>query len=120
MEITLKVEDLIGIPYKPHGRDSTGMDCYGLVLECCRRAGHPLNDVWYDHHRLELAGLAGAAGLKRVGEFTPHCVLEMEYAGRLHLGFALDRHIMINATFNGVCIDRIGRYKILGYYTWAS
>ena len=36
--------DLLGAKYKPHGRGDGGYDCYGLVLECCRRAGTPIKD----------------------------------------------------------------------------
>ena len=43
--------DLLGAKYKPHGRGDGGYDCYGLVLECCRRAGTPLKDPFqkYEH-----------------------------------------------------------------------
>ena len=38
-------EDLLTAKYKPHGRGEDGYyDCYGLVLECCRRAGKKLID----------------------------------------------------------------------------
>jgi len=30
----MKIEELIGIPYKHCGRDLTGLDCYGLVKFC--------------------------------------------------------------------------------------
>lgn len=38
-------DDLVGIPYKEAGRGLDGMDCWGLVIECCRRIGIPLDDT---------------------------------------------------------------------------
>lgn len=40
----MKYDDLLGVPFKWGGRDRRGMDCWGLVAECCRRAGTPIAD----------------------------------------------------------------------------
>ena len=42
----MKYDDLLNTPFKRRGRDKNGFDCYGAVLECCRRAGTPLIDVF--------------------------------------------------------------------------
>ena len=38
--MTIQISDLIGIPYKDHGRTAEGMDCYGLAIEVMRRYGY--------------------------------------------------------------------------------
>jgi hypothetical protein len=41
------VQDLIGIPYRLGARlPGPATDCFGLVLECCRRAGRPIPDPY--------------------------------------------------------------------------
>lgn len=40
----MSVDDLIGIPFKWGGRDRSGYDCYGLVMELFRRSGVSLAD----------------------------------------------------------------------------
>ena len=47
------VKDLIGIPYKDHGRDFSGMDCYGIAIEVLKRFGKNLPDVFYDKTSIE-------------------------------------------------------------------
>ena len=42
----MKYDDLLNIPFKKFGRDKTGFDCYGVVMECCKRAGTPLRDLY--------------------------------------------------------------------------
>ena len=42
----MKYDDLLNIPFKKFGRDKNGFDCYGVVMECCKRAGTPLRDLY--------------------------------------------------------------------------
>ena len=37
-------EDLIGVPFVDGGRDTNGMDCWGLVRECFKRQGIVVKD----------------------------------------------------------------------------
>lgn len=41
------VQDLLGVPYKLGARlPGNGTDCFGLVVECCRRMGRPIPDPY--------------------------------------------------------------------------
>lgn len=41
------VQDLLGVPYRLGARlPGPGTDCFGLVVECCRRAGRPIPDPY--------------------------------------------------------------------------
>ena len=45
----MEYKDLIGIPFRLHGRSpEDGLDCYGLVMEVYRRMGIDLFDYDYD------------------------------------------------------------------------
>lgn len=44
------VSDLIGTKYKIHGRDKSGYDCYGLVVEVMKRYGKIMPDFEYDSY----------------------------------------------------------------------
>ncbi|MBO7123185.1 MAG: C40 family peptidase [Treponema sp.] len=39
--------DLLGVPYKPHGRTLAGMDCYGLLMDFEGRFGRTIIDFDY-------------------------------------------------------------------------
>ena len=41
-------EDLLVVPWVDKGRTLDGLDCYGIVLELCNRAGTPLKDICDD------------------------------------------------------------------------
>lgn len=43
----IDVADLLGLRYKEHGRDKSGLDCFGLVIEVSKRFGHDLPDFPY-------------------------------------------------------------------------
>ncbi len=38
----------VGIPFREHGRDMDGLDCYGLFLLFCRELGYQLDDYLYN------------------------------------------------------------------------
>jgi len=110
--------DLIGIPYKIHGRDESGLDCFGLIWLIAKRKGTPIKDPIYKGFNPSLSSLADEVGLIKTKPDTG-CVLEIEKEGRLHLGYSLDRKRMIHSTFeDGVIIDDIVKYKVKGYYTF--
>jgi len=115
----MDVSDLIGIPYKIHGRDETGLDCFGLIWLIAKRAGKPVKDPVYKGFDPALAKLAGYIGLKKCG-FETGCVLEIEKDRRLHLGYAINNEEMIHCAFNeGVIAENISDYKVKGCYKWA-
>lgn len=39
--------DLLGVPYKPHGRTLAGMDCYGLLIAFESKFGRTVYDFDY-------------------------------------------------------------------------
>lgn len=114
----LKVLDLIGVPYKANGRDLTGLDCYGLVIEVEKRLGKNLIDVWYDNHNIELVDeYAPLLNIRETNSIYRGVILEMHTEGGLHLGVALDSKTMIHATINqGVRISRIGYWTVIKKY----
>ena len=113
----LQVSDLIGIPYKVHGRDEAGLDCFGLIWLIAQRNGTPINDPIYRGFNPELAKLADYVGLTKLEKFEVGCVLEIIKDDRLHLGYALDNERLIHCTTSeGVIVENIVNYFIKGYY----
>ena len=111
------VSDLIGIPWKVHGRDEGGLDCFGLVYLIAQRNGTPIQDPVYKGFDPTLMKMAESIGLVKVDRLEVGTVLEIEKDGRLHLGYALDTERMIHCTYNeGVIVQNIVDYKIKGYY----
>lgn len=113
-------EDLLGVPYKPHGRSKEeGFDCYGLVIECCRRAGTPLVDLDYSVSELpdrEAAKYATKMNVTIRRSARPGYICEMVYGENLHLGFMVDRWNVLHTTQKGVRLTYIGACKIKHFY----
>ena len=116
----IDVSDLIGVPYKDHGRSKEeGFDCYGLVLEIAWRMEKPLPDVWYQNHNLELSNEnAHLLPIHEVDYITEGVIIEMEVNNELHIGVALNNREMIHATRKGVRINQIGMFPVRQLYTW--
>jgi hypothetical protein len=111
------VPDLVGLPYKLHGRDESGLDCFGLIWLIAKRNGTPIKDPVYKGFDPSLVKLANYAGLKQIDNFETECVLEIEKDGRLHLGYSIDEERMIHCTHNeGVIVENIKNYQVKGYY----
>ena len=112
----MDVSDLIGLSYKMHGRDESGLDCFGLIWLIAKRNGTPIKDPVYKGFDPSLVKLADYVGLKKSG-FETGCVLEIEKDKRLHLGYAIDNERMIHCTHNeGVIVESICKYDVKGFY----
>lgn len=102
----LDVSDLIGCPYKENGRDKNGFDCYGLVIEVCRRIGTPLNDIFSDPNATDF-------NVVRTDFINTGTILKMYVKGSLHLGVAIDDKSFIHCVYGeGVRISYIKYYPI--------
>lgn len=121
----LDVKDLIGIPYKEHGRNKKeGFDCYGLAIEIYKRMGKHLDDVIYEDHDLELCKTyKPLLKLKAIDQVKEGVLLEIALKGELHIGVCLDSRSFIHSTIDmGVRISQIKEYQkrnlIKGMYIW--
>lgn len=114
----IEVADLIGIPYKDHGRDKNGLDCYGLALLVLERMGKHLDDVIYENHDQALSlQYAPLLNVRQIDFIKEGALIEIHVKGTLHIGVVLDNKQFIHATENqGVRISRIQAYKIAAIY----
>lgn len=113
------LSDLIGVPYKEHGRDLNGLDCYGLaIIAVDILTGKKLNDVWYDesHDPALAALLSPTLNVKKTSEIKAGNLLEMTFNDRLHIGVILNKNEFIHATKNGVKISHLRNAPIVNIY----
>jgi cell wall-associated NlpC family hydrolase len=121
----MTVKDLVGIPYKAHGRDSSGMDCYGVIIEVLRRKGINVPDVFYpdtnnDTNKKVMEILENGIPNTRLEKPEEYAVVEILVFGQpSHAGVCLGDGTFIHALKNfGVVIEPLSRYRhrIKGYY----
>jgi len=119
------VRDLVGMPYKAHGRDEQGTDCYGLVIEVLRRIGKTVPDVFYSDTRIKTS----KAVLESLEAIIPNTKLDKPEEGAVveilvmgqpsHVGICLGDGSFIHALKEiGVVIEPLSRYRhrIKGIY----
>ena len=95
----IKYDDLLTAEYKPHGRGDGGYDCYGLVLECCRRAGTPLKDPFRKYESMEAGAVAECA------------------SGRnLHVGYMVAPDKVLHITRRGARVTHIKAVNAVRFY----
>ena len=119
----MKYDDLLNLPYEDFGRfgKNKGLDCYGVVLEMCRRHGTPLKDIVYPepHISVDKLGLyyrninAREISFEQVKEGD---VLQCIYNGNLHLAFILSKEMVIHATNKGVRITPLTAFTNKKYF----
>lgn len=124
------VQDLIGLPYVPGGRlPGPGTDCFGLVLECCRRMGRPIPDPFtsaeqpVDAKRWIAERLGG---WRKIAYPMAGGVVELRSAEHpAHIGFLLDEvRFLHSLRETGAVIGRVDRdpwlYRVMGFYDYES
>lgn len=99
-------EDLLQVPYKAGGRSLDGLDCFGLILECCKRANEPIPDIANGQTRLratDAENYFGSLGLVETGRPVKNGIIQCEDAkGDLHCAFLLDKQTALHCSYNGV------------------
>jgi cell wall-associated NlpC family hydrolase len=121
----MKVEDLIGKPFKRGGRGPDSYDCAGLVVEVLRRRNISLSipDTPAIEHlqALSMARILRARWVD-VEQPFPGCVV---FFRPDHVGVMLDRWRFIHADQAcGVCIEPLNhpmwKSKFAGFYEYAG
>lgn len=99
-------EDLLSVPYKAGGRDLNGLDCYGLVLECCKRAGCPIPDLAEGQTEMQACKAVnyfGSLGIKETAHPVKNGLVQCEdLKGNLHIAFLLNKTTVLHCTYAGV------------------
>lgn len=123
-------KDLIGVPFKKHGRDKQGMDCYGLAMEVYRRRGIEMPEFAYSTiERTFVHGLITGnmdSVVDPILKPEPYCLLSIMIRPPYlhHIGVVLENteyfiHVMEK---RNVVIERVElwRHRIKGFYRWKS
>ncbi len=116
----MKYDDLIGAPYKAHGRGNGGYDCYGLVIECCRRNGKTLKDPFQNLERLESGAelpYMDAVNVREVAKPHAGCIVECLTCNNLHTGYMVSDTLVLHTTkSNGARVTHIRAVNPIKYY----
>ena len=121
---SVSVRDLIGCPYKIHGRSKEeGFDCYGVDIEVYKRHGRYLPDIGYDSpEEYENVYLSVLHKVKYTKVDRPEelSLIMISLKGEpRHTGVYLGNGLFIHATRNlGVIVEPLHRWanRVVGYY----
>ena len=114
--IDLTYEDLLIVPFKENGRDADGMDCYGLVIECCTRAGTPIVDIVYGNGSENLADYIRSMNVYEISGPVKGAILQCTLDGDLHIGYLIDKKTCLHMTYSGVRVTPIAALKNKRYF----
>ena len=117
----MKYDDLLNIPFKKFGRDKSGFDCYGVVMECCKRAGTPLKDLYGGIVDLPAENvndyISGGLNVRQIEEPKIGALIYSIYHGNTHVGYIVERGKVLHATTDkGVKISPLAVMKPIAYY----
>jgi cell wall-associated NlpC family hydrolase len=127
------MNDLIGLPYKAKGRDSSGYDCWGLVMEVFYRiSGVRLPDYNLDydkpeiaHNRMEIESVNPKWIKLQSPELNCLVLMKQHPVFTQHVGVYIGEGKFIHASLSkGVTVDRlidpIYKNGIKGFYKYAE
>ena len=116
----IKYDDLLGAAYKPHGRGDGGYDCYGLVLECCRRAGTPLKDPFIKYEHLpvgaELPYINDYNNIREINAPKAGAVVECKTGENLHVAYMVTSTLALHITQRGARVTHIRALNPIRFY----
>ena len=125
----IEIQELIGIPFKIHGRDLKGLDCYGLVKLIEKKRGNIIPEYAYSGIEKTFVDYMINDNMSLVTEIEnpePFCTVTFSIRQPFvhHIGIVLSNtnyfiHVMQK---RHVVIERLDsdtwKNKIRGYYTW--
>ena len=113
-------EDLLTAQYKPHGRGDGGYDCYGLVLECCRRAGTPLKDPFIEYEHLpvgaELPYINDYNNIREIKAPKADTIAECRVGANLHAAYMLTPALALHINEHGCRVTHIRALNAIRFY----
>lgn len=117
----MRYDDLLNVPFKIKGRDKNGFDCYGLALECCRRAGTPLIDVFAEIESIpsECVNdyISKGLNVRKISAPKVGSLVQSIYKGNAHVGYIVERGKVLHATIDkGVKISPLAIFLNPIYY----
>lgn len=117
----MKYDDLLNIPFKKFGRDKNGYDCYGVVMECCKRAGTPLRDLYGDIVDLPADSvndyIIGGLNVREISAPKVGGLVYSIYKSNIHVGYIVSRGCVLHATIDkGVKISPLAALHPIAYY----
>ena len=116
----INYNDLLTAPYKPHGRGDGGYDCYGLVLECCRRAGTPLKDPFINYVHLpvgeELRYINDYNNIREIKAPKAGAVAECRTGENLHVAYMVSNSLALHITERGCRVSHIRALNPIRFY----
>ena len=128
----LDLDDLYGCPFKLHGRDLSGFDCYGLVIEVEKRLGRTLKDLHAEYtednylQKLDENAESFIKDMELIKTEQPvlgDIILFLDKNGcSVHVGVYLKRDDFIHCDGQGVHIDNLESYfrRKWEAYTWQN
>lgn len=106
--------DLLNAPYEKYG------NCYGLLVECCRRAGTPLKNPFERMHKLaagEEIPYITDLNIKEIPAPKAGAIVECLDGNNLHVGYLVSNNLVIHSTRKlGVKITHIAALTPIKYY----
>lgn len=106
--------DMLNAPYEKYG------NCYGLIVECCRRAGTPLKNPFEKFHKMaagaEIPFLPGL-NINEIPAPKAGAIVECLDGNNLHVGFLLTDSLVLHSTRRaGVKTTHIAALRPIKYY----